>query len=100
MTEQNIDLDEIRKFEDIARKWWDPDSEFKPLHEINPLRLGYITDRVDLTGKRVLDVGCGGGLLTEAMASAGATVTGRVPCLWQNCIGTSPVCGQNMNSLQ
>ena len=76
MTEQNIDLDEIRKFEDIARKWWDPDSEFKPLHEINPLRLGYITDRVDLTGKRVLDVGCGGGLLTEAMASAGATVTG------------------------
>lgn len=76
MREQNIDSAELKKFEDIAKKWWDPDSEFKPLHEINPLRLGYITDRVELTGMRVLDVGCGGGLLTEAMASCGANVTG------------------------
>lgn len=73
---QNIDALELRKFEDIARKWWDKNSEFKPLHDINPLRVGYITERVDLNGKRILDVGCGGGLLSEAMAAMGASVIG------------------------
>jgi len=60
----------------MARKWWDKNSEFKPLHEINPLRLSYITDRVDLAGKRVLDVGCGGGILSESLAEQEADVTG------------------------
>ena len=76
MSEQNIDQEEIRKFEAMARRWWDPDSEFKPLHDINPLRVSYITNRVDLKGKRVLDVGCGGGILSESLAEAGAFVTG------------------------
>lgn len=75
-TNQNIDTLELRKFEDIARKWWDKNSEFKPLHDINPLRVGYITERVNLKGKRILDVGCGGGLLSEAMAAMGASVIG------------------------
>lgn len=72
----NVDEKEIAKFEQMARKWWDKESEFKPLHEINPLRLSYITGKVDLAGQRVLDVGCGGGILSESMAQAGALVTG------------------------
>ncbi|MCB1693221.1 MAG: bifunctional 2-polyprenyl-6-hydroxyphenol methylase/3-demethylubiquinol 3-O-methyltransferase UbiG [Pseudomonadales bacterium] len=76
MSHPNVDQGEVSKFDALARKWWDKESEFKPLHEINPLRVGYITDRVDLSGKRALDVGCGGGILTEALASAGARVTG------------------------
>lgn len=78
MTEaiHNVDHDEIEKFEKLAGRWWDPGSEFKPLHDINPLRLGYIDRIAPLTGKRVIDVGCGGGLLTEAMAASGAQVTG------------------------
>ncbi len=72
----NVDPVEIAKFEKLAARWWDPNSEFKPLHEINPLRLDYIKGIAGLEGKRVLDVGCGGGLLTEAMADAGADVTG------------------------
>jgi 2-polyprenyl-6-hydroxyphenyl methylase/3-demethylubiquinone-9 3-methyltransferase len=72
----NVDPDEIAKFEKLAERWWDPHSEFRPLHEINPLRLGFIIDRVGLNGKTVLDIGCGGGILTEAMAAAGAQVTG------------------------
>ena len=67
MTTDNIDPEEVDKFEAIARRWWDPNSEFKPLHDINPLRLAYISERTNLRGKRVLDVGCGGGLLTEAL---------------------------------
>ena len=76
VTESNLDQNEINKFDDLARKWWDPSSEFKPLHDINPLRLSYIQDRVSLKGARVLDVGCGGGILTEALAASGANVTG------------------------
>lgn len=72
----NVDLQEIRKFEALASRWWDPHSEFKPLHDINPLRLNYIDQRSPLAGCRVLDVGCGGGLLSEAMALRGAEVTG------------------------
>lgn len=72
----NIDASEIHKFEEIASRWWDPESEFKPLHEINPLRLGYMQSHVKLAGKKVLDVGCGGGILSESMATAGAEVVG------------------------
>ena len=74
--ERNVDAGEVSKFEELARKWWDKNSEFKHLHEINPLRLGFIADLVDLAGKRILDVGCGGGILTESLAQAGAKVLG------------------------
>ncbi|MGE5318817.1 MAG: bifunctional 2-polyprenyl-6-hydroxyphenol methylase/3-demethylubiquinol 3-O-methyltransferase UbiG [Hyphomicrobiaceae bacterium] len=72
----NVDAAEIAKFSELAHRWWDPNSEFKPLHEINPLRLKWIDQQAPLAGKRVLDVGCGGGILAEAMAGAGATVSG------------------------
>ncbi len=72
----NIDREEIAKFERLAERWWDPHSEFRPLHQINPLRLRWIDERARLSGKTVLDVGCGGGILTEAMAALGAKVTG------------------------
>ncbi len=73
----NVDHNEIAKFEAVASRWWDLEGEFKPLHRINPLRLGYITERSGgLFGKKVLDVGCGGGILAESMAREGATVTG------------------------
>lgn len=72
----NADPIEIEKFSQLAHKWWDPHSEFKPLHEINPLRLGYIDRNAGLSGKTVLDVGCGGGILSESMARTGAQVTG------------------------
>ncbi len=72
----NIDRAEIAKFEELAHRWWDRHSEFKPLHDINPLRANYIDERSPVAGKRVLDVGCGGGILAEAMAQRGATVTG------------------------
>jgi len=76
MTYENIDPAEIEKFEKLARTWWDLDSEFKPLHDINPLRLGYISQRAQLAGKQALDIGCGGGILTESLARSGAIVTG------------------------
>ena len=72
----NADPQELAKFGDLAHKWWDPESEFRPLHEINPLRLDWIDRSLGLAGKRVLDVGCGGGLLAEGMAARGATVMG------------------------
>jgi 2-polyprenyl-6-hydroxyphenyl methylase/3-demethylubiquinone-9 3-methyltransferase len=72
----NVDLQEIAKFEALAARWWDPESEFRPLHDINPLRLNYIDERVSLPGKRAIDVGCGGGLLTEGMARRSAIATG------------------------
>ncbi len=75
-TATNVDPAEIAKFESLASRWWDPQSEFKPLHDINPLRLGYIDRHAELAGKAVLDVGCGGGILAEAMNGYGATVTG------------------------
>ena len=75
-TRQNVDTAEVAKFDALASRWWDPDGEFRPLHEINPLRLDWIRQHVDLNGCRVLDIGCGGGILTESMANAGAVVSG------------------------
>jgi len=72
----NVDHAEIHKFSELAHRWWDPNSEFKPLHAINPLRLDWINGIAALRGKKVLDVGCGGGILSEAMAAAGAEVSG------------------------
>lgn len=73
---QNADPIELEKFSQLAHKWWDKNSQFKPLHDINPLRLGYLQCHVPLHGKKVLDVGCGGGILAESMAAAGADVMG------------------------
>ena len=76
MNIKNLDPEEIKKFNDIAEKWWDLEGEFKPLHQINPLRLNFIKERTSLKGKKVLDIGCGGGILTEALSEAGAEVIG------------------------
>ncbi len=72
----HFDPQEIKKFEAMAEEWWSPDGKFKPLHQINPLRLDYIADATDMASSKVLDVGCGGGLLAESMARRGAQVTG------------------------
>jgi len=76
MTAVNADPAELEKFSRLAHRWWDPEGDFRPLHEINPLRLDWIAARVALEGKDALDVGCGGGILAEGMARAGAKVTG------------------------
>ena len=73
---QNVDVQELAKFSDLAHRWWDPDSEFRPLHQINPLRLEWIDQLAGLRGKTALDVGCGGGILAEAMARRAVHVTG------------------------
>lgn len=75
-TASNFDEAEIGKFDALASRWWDPEGEFKPLHDINPLRLEYVAERAGLEGKAVADVGCGGGILAESMAERGARVTG------------------------
>ncbi len=72
----NVDHSEVAKFESLAHRWWDPEGEFRTLHDINPLRLDYIARHCDLVGKRVVDIGCGGGILAEAMAVRGADVLG------------------------
>lgn len=76
MNDINVDAAEIAKFSALAHKWWDPDSEFKPLHDINPARLDLIERHAGIAGQRILDVGCGGGILAEAMAARGGEVTG------------------------
>jgi 2-polyprenyl-6-hydroxyphenyl methylase / 3-demethylubiquinone-9 3-methyltransferase len=75
MHDQNVDGAEIARFEALADRWWDSEGDFKPLHDINPARLEFIDERAGLAGKRVLDIGCGGGILAEAMAERGARVT-------------------------
>lgn len=75
-TTHNVDPQEIAKFEALASRWWDPSSEFKPLHDINPLRLNYIDLRASVAGKKIIDVGCGGGLVSEGLTQRGAIVTG------------------------
>jgi 2-polyprenyl-6-hydroxyphenyl methylase/3-demethylubiquinone-9 3-methyltransferase len=75
-TVQNVDSNELAKFEALATRWWDADGEFRPLHEINPLRLDWIRQYADLNDAKIVDIGCGGGILTESMAQCGAKVTG------------------------
>ena len=74
--QKNIDSDEIKKFDNLASRWWDSEGDFKPLHQINPLRLDYICRHNDLKDLKVVDIGCGGGILSEAMSKKGAFVTG------------------------
>jgi 2-polyprenyl-6-hydroxyphenyl methylase/3-demethylubiquinone-9 3-methyltransferase len=76
MTTLNADPQELAKFSELAHRWWDPDSEFRPLHQINPLRLDWIDQQARLHGKRVVDIGCGGGILSDSMARRGAQVLG------------------------
>ena len=90
----NVDASEVAKFEKLASRWWDRNSEFKPLHDINPLRANWIDKLAPVAEQKVLDVGCGGGILCEAMAQRGAYVTGidmgEAHWRWENCINSSP----------
>src|SRR5487761_2059215 len=76
VADANVSPEEIARFGKLAARWWDPDGESRPLHDLNPVRTAYVAARLDLRGARVADVGCGGGLLSEALARAGANVTG------------------------
>ena len=76
MTAANVSPAEIARFDQLAARWWDPDGESRPLHDLNPVRADYVAARMDLRGAKLADVGCGGGLLSEALARAGAQVTG------------------------
>jgi len=89
----NLDPQEISKFEELASRWWDPSSEFKPLHEINPLRANWIDKRAEVAEKTLLDVGCGGGIFSEAMAQRGAIVTGID-------MGDAPLAVANLHQLE
>ncbi len=89
----NVDPQEIHKFEQLASRWWDRDSEFKPLHDINPLRANWIDQHADVAGSQLLDVGCGGGILCEAMAQRGALVTGID-------MGEAPLAVGNLHKLE
>jgi len=75
-TRNNVDAAEVAKFNALAARWWDPEGDFRPLHEINPLRLDWIRQCADIAGRNIVDIGCGGGILAESMAAAGATVLG------------------------
>ena len=90
----NVDPQEIAKFEALASRWWDRSGEFRPLHEINPLRANYIDEHSPVSGLRLVDVGCGGGILAEAMAQRGATVTGidmgEAPLALRSCTCSNP----------
>ena len=93
----DVDREEISKFEELAERWWDPESEFKPLHQINPLRLTWIDNTVNgLNGSSVLDLGCGGGILSEAMAKLGAIVTGVDPA--ERSIKVAKIHAEKINS--
>ena len=92
-TSLNVDPNEIAKFEELASRWWDRSSEFKPLHDINPLRANYIDERSPVAGKHLVDVGCGGGILAESMAQRGAVVTGID-------MGTAPLSVANIHKLE
>ena len=96
MNIKNLDHEEVNKFDELAEKWWDIEGEFKPLHQINPLRVGFIKDRSILEGKKILDVGCGGGILAEALSELGANVTGIDAS--ENTIGVAKSHSKSINS--
>ena len=96
MNIKNLDPEEVKKFNDIAEKWWDETGDFKPLHQINPLRLDYIKNKCGIKGLRILDVGCGGGLLSEAMSNLGAEVVAIDAS--ENTIGVAKSHGLKVNS--
>ena len=96
MNIKNLDHEEVNKFDELAAKWWDMEGDFKPLHQINPLRVGFIKDRSILEGKKILDVGCGGGILAEALSELGANVTGIDAS--ENTIGVAKSHSKSINS--
>ena len=93
---KNVDQEEVKKFDNIAEEWWDETGDFKPLHQINPLRLDYIKNKCGIKGLKVLDVGCGGGLLSEAMSNLGAEVVAIDAS--ENTIGVAKAHGFKVNS--